>query len=80
MPGPPSTPFKSILKRSSSESDIVNISHSKVLQLDKGAGPEKLAPPSVPYLGYSMPYNVHVSIHAATGTNSTADIFEKEKD
>ena len=56
MPGPPSTPIKSILKRSSSESDIVNISHSKVLQLDKGAGPEKLAPPAVPYLGYPMPY------------------------
>ena len=34
----------------------MNIAYSKVLQSDKGAGPEKLAPPSVPYLGYSMLY------------------------
>ena len=53
---PPPTPTRSILKRSSSENDIVNIAYSKVLQSDKGAGPEKLAPPSVPYLGYSMLY------------------------
>ena len=27
-----------------------------MLQLDKWAGPEMLAPPSVPYLGYPLPY------------------------
>ena len=31
-----------------------------MLQLDKGVGPEKLVPPSVPYLGYPMPYNAYM--------------------